>query len=135
VAAGDVNHDDIPDLVVANRDSRSVSVLLNTGGGASSVGTRTLHAGFRMDPPFPNPSRDRVRVRFAIPTAERITAEVFDTQGRKVRVIGSDTRPAGSHVAVWDGRDAAGVPVSSGMFFIRVSAGGVSRVAPVVVLR
>ena len=44
--------------------------------------------------------------------------------GREVAVLVDGPRPAGSQQVSWDGRDAAGRPVSSGVYFARLTAGG-----------
>ena len=52
---------------------------------------------------------------------------VYDAQGRFIRTL-ADGVTAGSHTLSWDGRDASGRRVGAGIFFVRASAGGVTRV-------
>jgi hypothetical protein len=44
--------------------------------------------------------------------------------GRLLKVLVEGEIPAGSHEAVWDGRDAAGRAVPSGSYLARLVAGG-----------
>jgi flagellar hook assembly protein FlgD len=44
--------------------------------------------------------------------------------GREVRVLFHGEVAAGSHDAVWDGRDAAGRPLPAGTYFYELTAGG-----------
>jgi flagellar hook assembly protein FlgD len=46
-----------------------------------------------------------------------------------VRTLAAGWKPAGAHSISWDGRDSAGVPAPSGVYFCRLSltdAGGES---------
>lgn len=49
---------------------------------------------------------------------------VYDIAGRLIRTLLDADLPAGSHQAVWDGKDARGMGVASGSYFARLSAGG-----------
>jgi len=82
-----------------------------------------------------NPSRGPVRLALSLPTAAPAAVDVFDVAGRFVRQVfrgsGAEAREM-----VWDGRDARGNLVRSGVYIVRVSAGGrhanatLVRVAP-----
>ncbi len=43
--------------------------------------------------------------------------------GRLVRVLATGALDAGVHSYIWDGRDAAGVRMSSGIYFAKLRAG------------
>jgi flagellar hook assembly protein FlgD len=49
--------------------------------------------------------------------------EVFDLLGRRVRTLDRGPRAAGAQRVAWDGRDAAGAPVTPGLYHVRVDAG------------
>jgi len=83
----------------------------------------------------PNPSTGRTSVRFAAPAAARTTIEIYSLAGRLVTRLDPSGEPNGSGSAVWDGRDQAGHPASSGVYFARLSAGGASDVEKIVLLR
>jgi flagellar hook assembly protein FlgD len=57
---------------------------------------------------------------------------VFDVGGRLVRELWAGERAAGRHELTWDGRDAAGRAVASGVYLARVSASGEERTARIV---
>jgi flagellar hook assembly protein FlgD len=42
---------------------------------------------------------------------------------------------AGCHTAVWDGRNEAGVPVSSGLYFYRINAGNFTKVRKMTLMK
>jgi flagellar hook assembly protein FlgD len=49
---------------------------------------------------------------------------VYDVSGRLVTVLADGAAEAGNHAARWDGRDAQGRPVSSGVYFCRLTVDG-----------
>ena len=75
-------------------------------------------------------------IAFALPRAGAVTLEIFDIQGRKVRSLLNDQRfEAGRHEQPWDGRDAGGRGVSSGVYFYRFAAGAEERVGKLTLLK
>ncbi len=72
----------------------------------------------------PNPFRGSTEIRFDLPRAGETQLRIFDVTGQLVRDLVSGRRPAGHHAAIWDGRDAAGRRVGSGVYLVRLQAGG-----------
>lgn len=60
---------------------------------------------------------------------------VFDSAGRRVRMVWAGRLPAGARTVRWDGRDKQGRPVPSGIYGYDVEAGGTRRARQVVILR
>jgi hypothetical protein len=78
----------------------------------------------RLEQNFPNPFNPRTTIRFDLPAAGPVRLAIYDVAGRLVRVLVEGKIPAGSHEAVWDGRDAASRGMASGGYFARLEAGG-----------
>lgn len=73
---------------------------------------------------FPNPARQATDVTLELPRGGDVRLEIFDVSGRLVRRLVDGEVPSGQRVTRWDGRDASGVPVSSGVYHVRLSADG-----------
>jgi hypothetical protein len=68
----------------------------------------------------PNPSSGAFSARYDLPTPGNVQLEVLDVAGRRLAVLASGPKPAGSHRASWDGRDAGGQRVTAGVYFCRL---------------
>ncbi len=83
-----------------------------------------LPSGFAIAGNYPNPFNPSTAISFVLPSSGTASLAVYDITGRKVRDIAAGRMTAGTHSAVWDGRDASGRAVSSGVYFARLSLGG-----------
>jgi len=72
---------------------------------------------------YPNPFNPLLYIAYDLSKAGEVKLEIFNARGQRVRDIGIGHLNAGRHKLQWDGRDAAGMPCSSGLYFIRVSSG------------
>ncbi len=74
--------------------------------------------------PHPNPSRDAVTLRYALPRGAGVRLSIYDVAGRRVRDLVSGVTPAGAHATTWDLRDDAGQRVGAGLYFARLETEG-----------
>ena len=81
---------------------------------------------------MPNPARGAVRIAFALPFSERVAASVYAASGARVRTLIEGERPAGGQALLWDGRDDAGRPVPSGLYFFQLSLGSAREMRRIV---
>ena len=80
--------------------------------------------------PSPVLLSDAVHFHFALPSYAALALEVFDIQGRSVRLVEKAEFVAGEHELKWDGRDGRGNAVAAGPYFarLRVRGGGKEHV-------
>jgi hypothetical protein len=71
----------------------------------------------------PNPFNPSTTIRFSLPASEEVGLAIYAADGKLVRMLVDGVRERGAHSATWDGRDMAGNPVSSGVYFYRLTAG------------
>ena len=126
MAISDFTGDGHPDLAVANNESNSVSILVNTGGlawapwlGAPPVVPPTA----LWARPRPVPAQGAVTIRFGLPRAGEVRVSVHDLAGRLVRSLRPGGFAAGEHEIQWDRRGADGDVVRPGVYFARLKAG------------
>jgi hypothetical protein len=79
-----------------------------------------------LSPCRPNPMgarADGTTLRLDLPRAMPVQLGVFDIDGRLVRTLVDDRLGAGSHDVTWDGADAKGARLGSGIYFVVLRAG------------
>ncbi len=76
-----------------------------------------------------------VQMQLNLPSSTRVTVDIFDARGARVRQVHTGTMSSGSNALVWDGRDSSGRNASSGVYFVRVVAGAEALTGRVVVVR
>ena len=87
-------------------------------------GSNEVPAEFALSQNYPNPFNPTTSIKFALPVESRVTVEVFNLLGQRVRTLVSGIQPAGYHVAEWNGTNDAGAYLASGMYFLRLAAEG-----------
>lgn len=86
---------------------------------------------------YPNPFSRATAVRFTVPEGgpARVRLTVFDLSGRVVRTLLDEERPPGAQETDWDGKDASGRRVGSGIYLYRLQVAGTERTRKMILLR
>lgn len=83
-----------------------------------------LPGEFGLGRNYPNPFNASTQIPYRLPHGAHATLAIHDLLGRTVVTLVDANQPAGLHVATWDGLDAAGLSVGSGVYFYCLRAGG-----------
>ncbi|UCG51149.1 MAG: M6 family metalloprotease domain-containing protein [Candidatus Latescibacterota bacterium] len=110
---------------------------------SSDGGVRELYRGSVLVPPLdfgleqntPNPFNPSTTIRFSLPETSEVSLEIFDVSGARVAVVATGVFPAGRHERVWDGKDAHGQRVGSGVYICRLQSGKRVQSRKMVVLK
>ncbi len=73
---------------------------------------------------LPNPFSGTTTIRFCAPQGSWATVDVYNIAGRRVATLFDGVVIDGSEEVGWDGRDGRGREAASGIYFIRMEAGG-----------
>jgi hypothetical protein len=84
---------------------------------------------------YPNPFNPMTKVEFGLVAPGRVSLRIYDAAGRLVRVLAEGDRPAGRYAELWDGCDASGRAVASGVYFYRLDAGAFTQTRKMILLR
>ena len=80
---------------------------------------------FELFQNYPNPFKASTTIRYGLPNASPVSLSIYDILGRKiVSLVEVSNQLAGYHITDWDGLNRAGVPVSSGVYFVHADLGG-----------
>jgi hypothetical protein len=102
-----------------------------------AVGAPVTAGSLDLYRPWPNPFTGASRVSYAVTGTEPVDVSfsVYSVAGRLVRDVLRERRAPGIHETTWDGRDAEGRPVPSGVYLIRLRVAEEEHVLRVVRLR
>jgi hypothetical protein len=89
-----------------------------------SASVPARHSVFALHQNHPNPFNPTTTIAFSLPEQLHACLIIYDLGGRRIRTLVNGVQSEGVKQAVWDGKDSAGNPVSSGVYFYRLKAGG-----------
>ena len=103
-------------------------ITVNDGSSASDLPTTPTKLA--LYPPAPNPFNSTTTIGYSLPAAGNVSLTVYDLSGREVARLAAGVKAAGTHEAVWvaDG-------VSSGVYVVKLVAGGRALMSKVVLVR
>lgn len=82
-----------------------------------------LPEDFALHQNYPNPFNTSTQMRYQIPKAEHVSLKIFNLLGQEVRTLVDADQVASWYAVDWDGLDADGREVASGLYFCRLKAG------------
>jgi hypothetical protein len=110
--------------------------LMETGSfTVDDTGIESGAAGLALHPALPNPFGRSTTIAFEAPAATDVRVEIYSVDGRLVRTLLSGPVAPGRTELSWDGRDATGHRLGSGLYFFKVSTPEETRHGKVVVLK
>jgi hypothetical protein len=128
LAALDWDNDTVADLVVGaaradplgRQSAGEVRFLSDVQTGVRNVGSLP----FELGATYPNPFNPTTTISFTLKTASRVDLSVYDVQGRHVRTLMRGFTDPRTYHLTWNADDDDGQPAASGVYFLRLSAGG-----------
>ena len=84
---------------------------------------------------YPNPFNPETQIEYQLPQAGSVKLSILNARGEKIRTLVQHRKEAGNHSVQWDGRDAAGFSVASGIYFSRLQSGPVIQVNKIMLIR
>ena len=93
-------------------------------------------AAFTVDSVYPNPFNPVTTISFEVPDGgANVSLRIYDVSGRLIRTLVDGVAPSGLRSASWDGTNDAGEPVTSGMYFYRLTAPSFSETKKMLLLK
>ena len=78
---------------------------------------------FTIYPNYPNPFNPTTTITYSFPKASNVKLQIFDLNGRSLRLLVNDKQPSGIHSVQWDATDEKGTRVTSGIYICSLIVG------------
>ena len=93
-------------------------------------------AAFELRQNIPNPFNPATTISFVVPDGgATVSLRIYDSAGRLVRTLVNGYEPSGTREISWNGANDQGQPVSSGLYFYKLTAPSFSKTRKMVLLR
>jgi hypothetical protein len=69
---------------------------------------------------FPNPANPNTTIRFSLNQAQKVSVEIYNVKGQKVKELVNQYLVKGTHGFVWDGQNEQNNVVSSGVYMYKI---------------
>ncbi|MBP6671578.1 MAG: T9SS type A sorting domain-containing protein, partial [Bacteroidetes bacterium] len=102
-------------------------LIAKTVNGSGVLAVNEINSGnipgqFLLEQNYPNPFNPSTNIEYQIPNQTRVSISVYDALGRIVATLVNDVKEAGVHTVPFNGSGLA-----SGMYLYRLTAGGMSE--------
>ncbi len=124
----DMDGDNMREVVVGSLEQDSTNAMFVVIESDVATGVfrdpATIPTGYQLEQNYPNPFNPSTEISFTIPSMAAVTLVVYDIQGREIRRI-LDNKYLGParYTVRWDGADARGNVVPSGVYFYAIKTG------------
>ena len=81
-------------------------------------------SGLTLHRVTPNPFNPSTEIRFEVPDERPVKLSIHDGSGRLIRSLLDGIAMSGANVVHWEGLNNAGVPVTSGLYLVRLEHDG-----------
>lgn len=90
---------------------------------------------FSVEQNVPNPCNPSTNIKFNLPKEGKVVVKIYNILGKEISTLLDETRTAGSHTVTWNGIDAFGREVSSGIYLYNISFDGQSITKKMLLVR
>lgn len=104
--------------IITNNDDSTVPVLSTKLGGN-----------------YPNPFNPETTISYSLKDRQDVKIEIYNVRGQLVRTLINETQAAGDHKVIWTGVDNNNRPVSSGLYYYKMTAGKYSSSKKMILMK
>ena len=126
---------DTENNVVTGKVVHFSTVVLAAATGTPSSVNETMPGVFSLSQNVPNPFNPTTTIAFEVPVNALVKLEVFNILGQKVVTLHDGMLSAGVHSVIWNSTDTFGNAVTSGVYFYRLTANGMSSTRKLMLMK
>jgi hypothetical protein len=75
---------------------------------------------FKMQQNYPNPFNKNTTINYNLQEKAHVNLKIFNTQGQEIETLVNDHQAPGFYSVHWDGQNAGGKNVSSGIYIYKI---------------
>lgn len=110
-------------VVVADAQAQKVSVLVVNVEWSATL-AQADEKTFQLEQNYPNPFNPSTTIRYKLEQPGQVRLSIFDITGREVMRVLDQYQVGGSYSVTWNGRNEAGQPLASGVYFAQLNVNG-----------
>jgi hypothetical protein len=84
---------------------------------------------------YPNPFNPSTTIKYSLQEDSKVTLEIFNIKGQKVKTLVDKILPTGKHTIVWNGTDESGRSVASGIYFYKFKTDNFTKTKKMLLLK
>jgi len=88
-----------------------------------------------ISPNFPNPFNNETRLTYSLPQDTHILINIFNLRGELIKSLVNEHKNKGIYSVKWNGIDNQLKQVSSGTYFLSVSAGDYNKISKIILIK
>ncbi len=114
-----------------SRNGNLGEVLTSIGPG----GQLKLPDSFILYQNYPNPFNPSTVIKFQLSSLSNVELKIYDALGQEVKKLISEKRLPGSYTIEWDATNNDGLPISSGIYYLRLKIDDRSKTRKMLLIR
>ena len=120
----DINGDGLEDLLLGNNNGgvRYFQRNKDTGIEEHSI-LDSNPRSYKLLQNYPNPFNPSTKITYNLPHSTLVTLKIYNIQGQEIKTLVNEFQSVGMKSVTWNGLDAQGKQVTSGLYFYHINAG------------
>lgn len=108
-----------------SHDYNKINSIINNLLNPSSIKPeKGLPTKFGLESNYPNPFNPSTTIPFSVKENGSVSLKIYNVTGKLIKTLVNGSMSAGKYRAEWDGFDASGAAVASGVYFVRLASKG-----------
>ncbi len=135
LAFADINGDGLEDIIIGSYFGDLHYFQRDGGTSVDENRFASNPSTFELMQNYPNPFNATTLITYSLKNAEKVSLAIYNMHGQRVRLLDSGYRHAGSHTAIWDGKDEKGSVASTGLYICNLSTQSFKKCIKVILMK
>jgi hypothetical protein len=122
-------------MIARDAYNREIGIVNNPGSSTGSEEETIIPQVTLLESNYPNPFNPETTIRFGLKQSGKVSICIYNSRGQVVRTLVDETKSAGYHRIVWNGKDDNNRTLASGMYFYRMEAGSYTETRKAILMK